>query len=156
MLVRNLKTLLLAAAGILAAGTVAGGQGGPEPPVKVRATAGRPDAGGEQAVTVTLEIGPKHRAYANPAGHEDFEPMRTVVTVGGKGGPELVKVEYPPGELVENKLSGDYRAYRGRVVIKATVRRAKGHAGPLDVVVKIHPFTDRVCGRWWLIKVAVP
>jgi hypothetical protein len=105
--------------------------------VKVTATATRPDAAGNQVVTLNLDIEKPWHLYANPVGNEDLEDAATVVTVGAREKPEPVKVEYPEGKLVKDPATKDYRIYEGKVTIKAQVRRAKGDTSPLEVSIQV-------------------
>jgi len=106
-------------------------------PTKVTATATKPDADGQQVVTVTMTIESPWYAYANPVGLEDLEGAQTTVKIASKAGKlEDVKIEYPPGKLKKDTLVGNYKVYEEKVSIKGTVRRAKGDTGPLDVTVK--------------------
>ena len=124
--------------------------------VKVSAAADKPDADGKQVVTVTLDIESGWHTYANPVGLEDLAEVQTTVTIAGKGKPQLVKVEYPEGKPVKDKVVGDYRVYEGKVQIKATVRRAKDDAGPLEVSVKVQACNDKACLLPATVKATVP
>jgi hypothetical protein len=102
--------------------------------VKVTAEAGKPDPSGKQVITLTLDIDKQWHLYANPVGNEIFEYSQTVVTVTGKKKPASVKIDYPPG--VEMNCFGEsFRVYKNKAVIKATVQRAEGDTGPLEVAV---------------------
>jgi len=109
--------------------------------VKVSATAPKPADDGKQVVTVTLDVKEGWYIYANPVGLADFEDNQTVVKVEAKK-PAKVKVSYPEGKEVKDKVVGSYKTYEGKVTIKATVQRAKGDSGPLDVKVKFQACSD--------------
>lgn len=146
--IRNGSALLALAAGIaLAAALPALGQAtGSDSVVKAKATADKPGGDGKQVVTITLEVDPKYHLYANPVGNADLESSQTTVTVTGKARPESVKVDYPAGELVKDKVVGDYKIYKGKVTIKATVQRAANDTEPLEVSVKFGACNKRgVC-----------
>ena len=113
--------------------------------VKTSATADKPDADGKQVVTITLDIDPEWHTYANPVGLDDLADAQTVVTISGKTKPESVKVDYPKGKVIDDKVVGKYNVYESKVTIKATVTRAKGDAGALDVSVKFQACTDKKC-----------
>ena len=114
--------------------------------VKVTAKAGKPDNSGKQVVTITLAINKGWHVYANPVGNPDLRSSQTIVTVSAKEKPEQVKVDYPVGKVVNDKLVGNYRTYEGQVDIKTTVQRAKGDAGPLEVSVRFMACHDKgVC-----------
>lgn len=114
--------------------------------VKLSAKATKPDDSGKQVVTVTMDINKGWHAYANPVGNPDLRSSQTVVTVTGKEKLEAVKIAYPEGKVVNDKLVGNYRTYEGKVDIQATVQRARGDTGPLEVSVKFMVCHDKgVC-----------
>lgn len=121
--------------------------------VKAAATADKAGADGKQVVTVTLDVDPKFHIYANPVGNPDFESSQTSLSLKGKG--ELVKVEYPAGEVKKDATVGDYKVLKGKVAIKVTVQRAKD-AGPLELALKVQACNDKVCYLPATIKVNVP
>ncbi len=123
--------------------------------VKAKATAGKIDKDGKQVVTITLEIDSKYHLYANPVGQADFADTQTTVTISGKVKPESVKVDYPAGQTKKDKTVGDYKIYKGKVTIKATVQRAKGDTGPLSAAVKVQACTETSCLLPATIKLAV-
>src|SRR5262245_60002270 len=77
--------------------------------VKATATAGKPDADGEQDVTVTLTVDKPWHIYANPVGLEDLADAQTTVTFGAQVKP--IKIQYPEGKVIKDKVLGDYRVY---------------------------------------------
>ena len=105
--------------------------------VKIKATADKPGADGKQVVTVTIDIEKGWHIYANPVGNDDFAINQTTVSVTGKQKLEDVRIEYPPGKEVQDKLVGNYMTYEDKVAIKVTVKRARDDTGPLDVSVKL-------------------
>jgi hypothetical protein len=123
--------------------------------VKAEAKADKPDADGKQVVTITLTIDKPWHLYANPVGNEDLLDNATVVTITGKNKPE-VKVEYPEGKVAKDTTLGDYRIYEGEVKIKATVKRAKGDTGDLDVSIKVQACDKTTCLFPATIKLTVP
>jgi hypothetical protein len=149
--------ILLTSLALLAAGTLALARPAKsDANVKVTATATKPDAGGNQVLTLNLDIAKPWHLYANPAGNEDLADSQTVVTVSAKEKPEAVKVEYPEGKLVKDPVVGDYRIYEGQVTIKAQVRRAKGDTSPLEVGIRVQTCTDKKCLERATIQVKVP
>jgi thiol:disulfide interchange protein len=124
--------------------------------VKAKATASKLGDDGKQVLTITMEIDPKYHLYANPVGHPDFADNETTVSVTGKTKPESVKVDYPAGETKKDKTVGDYKIYKKTVTIKATVQRAKGDTGPLDVVIKVQACDEKACLMPGKIKLSVP
>jgi DsbC/DsbD-like thiol-disulfide interchange protein len=113
--------------------------------VKVSTKVDKPDAEGKQVVAVALQIEPGWHIYANPPGLKDLEVNQTTVSIGGKGNPEQIKVEYPPGHLVKDAVLGDYHVYEDKITIKAMIRRAKGDTGPLEVSIKLQACNDKMC-----------
>jgi thiol:disulfide interchange protein len=113
--------------------------------VKATAEATKPDADGNQTITVTLKIDKPYHLYANPVGNDDLADAATVVAIEGKQKPEEVKIEYPAGEAVKDKTLGDYKVYEGKQTIKAQVRRAKGDTEPLTVSIKLQACTKSSC-----------
>jgi DsbC/DsbD-like thiol-disulfide interchange protein len=114
--------------------------------VKITATAGKPGADGKQVVTITLAVDKGWYVYANPVGAADLESIQTTVKVGGKAKIDSVKVDYPKGKAVKDKDVGVYHIYEDKVDIKATVRRARGDEGALEVTVKLQACSHKgVC-----------
>jgi DsbC/DsbD-like thiol-disulfide interchange protein len=124
--------------------------------VKVTATADKPDADGKQIVTVVLNHDAGWHTYANPVGQDDLANAQTTITVNAKTKPEDVKVEYPPGKLIKDKIVGDYKVYEEKTSIKAIVKRAKGDTSPLEVSVKFQACTDKQCLLGSTVKLTVP
>ncbi len=122
----------------------------PEFPVKMSVSASTPGADGKRQVSVTLTIDKgKYGAYhlhANPTGNADLKGAETVMKITGKGLLEA-KIEYPAGDLVQDKIIGPYRIYQRKVTIKADVRRAVGDREPLLITVRVRPF-DQIGCRW--------
>jgi hypothetical protein len=124
--------------------------------VKASAKADKPDKDGKQVVTITLDIDSKYHIYANPVGQDDFKDNQTAVSITGRVKPESVKVDYPAGEKVEDKVVGDYKVYRGKVAIKAVVQRAKDDNGALEVAIKVQACSKSSCLLPATLKVSVP
>jgi uncharacterized protein YyaL (SSP411 family) len=123
--------------------------------VKIEAKAEKGDAEGQQLVTVTIAIDKSWHLYANPV-PADFPGIPASVAVEGKVKPEIVKIDYPEGKLVKDPLLGNYRVYEDQVKIKATVKRAKADAQPLELVVKVQACNEKQCLLPASIKVKVP
>src|SRR5262249_20382985 len=119
--------------------------------VKAAATAGKVGSDGKQVVTLTLTIDEKYHIYANPVGNDDYVDVQTKVTPGGKA--KLVKVDYPTGTEVVDKVVGKYKVYRGKVTIKATVQRPKGDTGALELSVRLQACSKTSCLLPGTIKV---
>ena len=122
---------------------VAGGGKKSDSEVKLSAKATKPDETGKQVITVTMNINKGWHAYANPVGNADLRSSQTVITVTGKEKVNLVKVAYPEGKVVNDKVIGNYRTYEGQVNIPVTVQRAKGDTGPLEVAVRFMVCQDK-------------
>jgi DsbC/DsbD-like thiol-disulfide interchange protein len=102
--------------------------------VTLTATASAIDKEGNQEITIKMDIDKDWYAYANPVKNDLLEPNHTEVKISGEKKLEKVSVIYPPGKT---KATGDikYETYQGSVEIKATVKRAAGDTGPLDISV---------------------
>jgi hypothetical protein len=123
--------------------------------IKVTAKTDKPDSEGKQVITITLAIDKDYHAYANPIGAKDFPGVATQVAVKGDNKPQKVMVEYPKGKLVKDSTVGNHFIYENKAVIKATVVRAKGETGPLEVAVKIQACTDKTCLEPSTVKLTV-
>jgi hypothetical protein len=122
--------------------------------VKVTVSADKPNAKGQQTVTINLAVDKDWYIYANPVGLEDFEDNQTLVKFTGKE----AKIEYPPGTLKIDKVVGNYRIYEDKVAIKAVVQRGKD-TGPLEYTVRVQSCQKGAGGRCLLpatIKGTVP
>lgn len=124
--------------------------------VKASAKADKPDASGNQTVTITLEIEKPWHLYANPVKNEDLAAAQTTVKISAKVKPEAVKVEYPVGKVYKDKIIGTFMIYEGTVTIKAQVRRAKGDTSPLEVAIDVNACKEKVCLLPATIKLTVP
>ena len=110
--------------------------------VKVTAKGDKPDMDGKQIVTITLAIDRDWHTYANPVGLDDLQSAETVVEITSKNKPDSVKIAYPKGKVQKDEVVGDYKIYEGKIEIKATVQRAKGDTGALEVKVKFQACSD--------------
>lgn len=124
--------------------------------VKITAKADKPDADGNQIVTLKLQVEKSWHLYANPVGQEDLLSSQTTVNSAGKGKAEVLKVEYPPGKEIKDPTIGNYKVYEDTVTIKAHVRRAKGDTGPLELKVKFQACNDKSCLLPSTVTVKVP
>jgi len=138
------------------------GGGGPakksDSVVKASAKADKPAEGNKQTIVVTLMVEKDWHIYANPVDNEMQEPAKTEVKVAGKGLPKAIKIDYPTGKKVEDKLVGEYRIYEGKVEIKVQIERAAGDKEPVEISVKILACNDKtkVCLLPATIKLTVP
>jgi hypothetical protein len=125
--------------------------------VKVAAEATRPDADGKQTVAITINIEKGWHIHANPnTTDKGLKAAQTVVTITGKGKPEVVKIDYPEGKLLKMEGLPDLRIYEGKVEIKAVVRRTKGDAEKLEIGVFLQADTDEVCMLPATVKLTAP
>ena len=113
--------------------------------VKVTATADKADDKGNQTVTVTIDIVKPWHLYANPVGNEDLVSSQTLLTVKAKSKLDDVKTDYPAGKLKVDKDVGNYKIYEDKIVIKATVRRAKDDTSPLEVSLHLQACDESKC-----------
>ncbi len=152
------STVLLSVALVICTGiSVHAGGKKSDSEVKVSATASKPDAGGRQMLTITLAHNKGWHTYANPVGNEDFESNKTIVTVYSKGKPVASNVAYPNGKVHKDKTVGDYKIYENKTEIQATIQRAPGDAGPLEVNVRVQACHEKgVCLLPATVKVTVP
>ena len=148
--------LFVACAALLVTGPAVHGQAKSSSVVKVTAEADKPGDDGKQVITITLTAEKPWHVYANPVGNPDLVDAQTTVTISGKGKPEVVKVEYPAGKVVKDKVVGDYKIYEDKVTIKATIKRAKGDTEKVDVAVKLQACNDKTCLMGETVKLTVP
>src|SRR4029077_9330339 len=73
----------------------------PSGSVKVRAIAKQPSADGQQVIEITMAIEGGWHVYANPAGNDIFERVKTTVVFPGANAPKVIKIDYPPGKPME-------------------------------------------------------
>jgi DsbC/DsbD-like thiol-disulfide interchange protein len=139
-------SLLLGTAALLLGSNPAARAGGKkeESKVKLTATASPIDKEGKQVVTISMEIDKGWHAYANPVQFEDLEGAQTTVKITGANKLQDVKIDYPTGKR-ETVGKDTYFIYEGKVEIKATVKRAAGDSGPLDVSVKFMTCNKNMC-----------
>jgi hypothetical protein len=123
--------------------------------VKITTKADKAGADGKQVVTLTLTIENGWHLYANPVGNEDFADNQTVVATVPKSRHEILKVEYPPGKVVKDKIIGDYKVYENTITIKTQVRRAKDSTDPLELNVKVQACNEKNCLLPATVKVKV-
>jgi hypothetical protein len=149
--------VLWASLALLAAGTLTLARAvNSDAMVKVTASASKPDADGNQAVTLNLDVAKPWHLYANPVGNEGLEDSQVVVTFAAREKPEVVKIDYPEGKLVKDAVAGDYRIWEGKVTIKAQVRRARGDTSPLEASVRVQTCTEKKCLPRSTVQVTVP
>lgn len=121
----------------------------PDFPVRLTVEPVKRDGSADQRIVVTLTIEKGYHLFANPTGNEDLPPQ-TVLTVSGKGKPEVVKITYPKGEVVKNAIVGDYRIYTGTVSLEVITKRARDDQSPLVIAVRVLPMDHRGCH--WLAR----
>ncbi len=144
---RHLTTCLFAgtalAACLLLGSAHAGGKKS-DAEVKVSVVAAKPDGAGKLVITIELDINKGWHIYSNPVGNDDLAAAQTEVKVTGKTKPASVKIDYPKGQIIDDKVLGvKYGVYEDKIAIKATVQRADGDTGPLEVSVKFQACNDK-------------
>src|SRR5207247_1870678 len=145
---------VLAAGGMLIPARAGGKRSDAE--VKVALESAKPDAEGKLVITLKLDINKGWHIYGNPVGNNDLVDAQTVVSVSGKNKPTSVKIDYPKGHVIKDKVLGDYNVYEDKVTIKAIVERAAGDSGPLDVNVRFQACNDSTCLFPYTKKITVP
>ncbi len=134
----NRRVLLCLILG-LAAAPLAMGQGKKsEGVVKATAREGA-DKAGKRVVLVDLDIEKGWHLYANPAGNEDLDSVKTTVTVVG----EKAEVVYPKGKQVIDPVVGNYVTYEGKQTIE--VHLPVGKKGPLKLQVSFQACDEKTC-----------
>ena len=125
--------------------------------VKVEAKAGSAGEDGLQNVTITLAIDKGWHIYANPVGFDDLASSQTTITLSSGKKLGNVRITYPEGKLVKDKvLGGEYKIYENKVTIKASFRREAGDTGPLEVATKFQACNASSCLLPATVKVTVP
>jgi DsbC/DsbD-like thiol-disulfide interchange protein len=127
--------------------------GGKLDPVKVQATAGKPDDAGKQTVSVQVTIDKGWHIYANPVDHEDLAEAATVVTIKAGGKAVDAKVKYPAGTPHTEKGIGTFKIYEDKVTIQAELAKAPG---PLEVSIKFQACDEKRCLPTKTLKINVP
>jgi hypothetical protein len=120
--------------------------GGQDPShVKLTATAGKIDKDRLQVVTIKMKIDADWHAYANLVKNELLESAQSTVEIKSAKKLQDVTLVYPPGKLVKDEVTKDtYFIYEGEVEILATVKRAEGDVGPLEVKVNYMTCNDKL------------
>jgi DsbC/DsbD-like thiol-disulfide interchange protein len=114
--------------------------------VKATAVASKIGAGGKQTVTITLAIEKDWHLYANPVNHKEefLEAAQTKVTFASAKPVKVESIKYPSGMTVVDKAD-QYDVYKGTVKIQASVKRAAGDTGPLEVRIAVNACNKNVC-----------
>jgi hypothetical protein len=105
--------------------------------VKVSSTAAKPDASGQQVITMKVTIEKDWYIYGNPVGQELFDANKTEVVIKADGKPVPAKVTYPKAKLKKDETLGDYNVYEGEVAIQAVVDRNQVK-GDLEVILRVN------------------
>jgi uncharacterized protein len=116
-----------------------------ESKAKITAEATKPDTEGKQTVTLNVDIAKGWHLYANPIDNKDLADSQTVVKVKAGAALKNVKIDYPPGIVLKDKVVGDYKVYENKVIIKAHIVRAPGDVTPLEVSVDIQACDENNC-----------
>lgn len=115
--------------------------------MQITAKAGKIDSDGKQLIEVSLQMDDEWSIFGNPIGSEDFEWAQTVLKVSSEKPLTEVRVVYPKGEIIKDKVVGDYMIYKGKIFLHATITRSKDEVGPVDLGVLVQPinFVRGVC-----------
>jgi DsbC/DsbD-like thiol-disulfide interchange protein len=113
--------------------------------ISARLSPEAPGVDGKQVLTIDLDISEGWHIYANPPGQEDFASVQTTVNVTAGKKLQSIKVGYPKGTVINDSVIGRYYVYEGKQTIKATLTRAPGDTGALQVTVKFQPCNDKQC-----------
>jgi Disulphide bond corrector protein DsbC len=130
-----------------------GSAGGKLDPVKVAATASKPDASGKQTITVKVSIEKTWHIYANPVENEEVTQAQTTVIIKAAGKPVAAKVNYPAGKLYKEAGMGAMKVYEDDVTITADVPKVDG---PLEVSVKFQACDPKRCLLPKTVKLNLP
>lgn len=113
--------------------------------VAVSAIAEKANPDGKQSIRVLLDIDENCYMLANPVGNEALEHERVTVVIRVAGKPVPATIKYPAGSIEKDNPSlGDYRIYKGKVVIEATIDRAAGDTSPMEAEVRMHVQTLQI------------
>lgn len=112
--------------------------------VKTEFSISKIGADGKQTITITLTPEKGWYVYANPVGNEDLTSSQTVVSVSVKG-KVATKINYPAGQVVMDKVVGDYKVHKMPAVITVDIERAVGDNNPIDVSVRFMSCNGAVC-----------
>jgi DsbC/DsbD-like thiol-disulfide interchange protein len=145
--------LALTALALVVIGGTSLSAGGKLDPVKVQATAGKPDDNGKQTITVQLSIEKGWHIYANPVDHEDLDGAQTVVQIKADGKAIKANVKYPAGKAHTEKGIGTFKIYEDKVTIQAELAKA---SGPLEISVKFQACDEKRCLPTKTVKVNLP
>jgi len=109
-------------------------------------------ADGRLPVRVTLTIDRAYHLYANPVGNRMLIPSTTVLSFSRGGKPVEAAIVYPKGDLEEDQFTGDYRIYKGTLVLTALVDAAD--AKGLEAAIRVSACNDKGCLQPATIRLA--
>lgn len=144
----------MACAGLALLAHAATGLGDSATKVKATAAASKIGADGNQTVRITLTIDKGWHIYANPVGHEDYEPNHTIVDFSAKGKVKAT-VKFPQGDV---KIADDkkkYHVYADKVVLESQVQRTAGDDSPLQLAITVNACDSRRCLDKGVVKLTV-
>ena len=113
--------------------------------MRIQAKASPVDENDSQKMRITLKIADGWLVHANPAGNDVFKSSELKIKVTSKKPLQKVSLQYPPGTQQKDPLIGTWMMYQGEITINATIERAKGDKGPLEVNVFFQSFNEKVC-----------
>jgi hypothetical protein len=127
-------------------------------PVSMKVTAQPLQKDGHQRLEITLTIERGWYIYANPVGNELLEPNGLQLKIQGKQLPRSISFRYPRGEFVKDKVIGDYRIHKGKVIVIADLFRNQGEAAQLEIQAWQRPINPEkgVCIRSRLLRGTFP
>lgn len=114
-------------------------------PVKMTIKAGNRAVDSKQRIVVTLDIQDSYYVHANPSGNDDLVALELVGKISQKEKPAVAKFVYPKGEMIVDKIVGNYFIYRGKLDIEIVVGRPKDDTEPITVSFLVRPFDARGC-----------
>ena len=89
-------------------------------------------------------------------GNDDYVSSQTTLKIDSKVKLKDVKIEYPEGTEIDDKVLGKFKIYEDTAIIKAKIERSAGDMGPLELTLKFMACSDKVCLPPSTKKITVP
>jgi len=124
--------------------------------ITTKAEPKQPGADGKQEVSVTFKIDSGWHIYANPVANDAMTESQTTLAVASKVKLKDVKIDYPDGKEIDDKVLGKYKVYEETATIKGTIQRAAGDKGPLELTLKFMACNDKMCLPPVTKKITIP
>jgi len=102
--------------------------------------------GGKRTLSITINIVEPWYIYANDVGNKELAGAATRVALRANGKLLDATIDYPEGELIENKSVGSYRRYDKTVTIKVLLPEGAPE-GPLEVGTTVQACTKGESGK---------